>query len=124
MDVTPLINENKKIIQSYGGGFFKINNLVFNDIIYLTPDDVIVLDLPKNIQELNINHFDFLSNNNFEQIILFGSNVQSFNFNQDLRYKLNKNNINLQFMDTGAACRTYNVLLAENRLISAILYPL
>jgi uncharacterized protein len=30
----------------------------------------------------------------------------------------------VEAMDTGAACRTYNVLLAEDRLVAAALLPL
>ena len=38
-----------------------------------------------------------------------------------LRAGLRKHGIVLEWMDTGAACRTYNVLLAEDRRLAAAL---
>ena len=39
----------------------------------------------------------------------------------ELRTKLREAGIGLEFMDTGAACRTFNVLLAEDRSAAAAL---
>ena len=33
-------------------------------------------------------------------------------------------NINIEFMQTGSCCRTYNLLIAENRRVGAIIFPL
>ena len=41
-----------------------------------------------------------------------------------LRAALKTRGIGVEAMDTGAACRTYNVLLAEDRLVAAALLPL
>jgi len=40
-----------------------------------------------------------------------------------LRAALRGRGIALEAMDTGAACRTYNVLLAEDRCVAAALLP-
>jgi uncharacterized protein len=40
-----------------------------------------------------------------------------------LRSALRASGIALEPMDTGAACRTYNVLVAEGRQVSAALIP-
>ena len=42
---------------------------------------------------------------------------------KDLRQGLREAGIVLEPMDTGAACRTYNVLMAEGRLVAAALIP-
>jgi uncharacterized protein len=39
----------------------------------------------------------------------------------DLRRALAKAGLVLEWMDTGAACRTFNVLLTENRAVAAAL---
>jgi uncharacterized protein len=41
-----------------------------------------------------------------------------------LRNALHATGIVLEPMDTGAACRTYNVLVAEDRPVAAALLPL
>lgn len=41
-----------------------------------------------------------------------------------LRAALKVHGIGVEAMDTGAACRTYNVLLGEDRLVAAALLPL
>ncbi|MGD9829106.1 MAG: MTH938/NDUFAF3 family protein, partial [Hyphomicrobiaceae bacterium] len=40
---------------------------------------------------------------------------------EPVRYTVSGAGIGLEIMDTGAACRTYNVLLAEGRRIAAAL---
>ena len=40
-----------------------------------------------------------------------------------LRAALKARGIAIEAMDTGAACRTYNVLLAEDRRVAAALLP-
>jgi uncharacterized protein len=41
----------------------------------------------------------------------------------DLRAWFKARGVALEPMDTGAACRTYNVLLAEDRRVAAALLP-
>jgi uncharacterized protein len=38
-----------------------------------------------------------------------------------LRHEIEQRGLGFEFMDTGAACRTYNVLIAESRLFCAAL---
>jgi uncharacterized protein len=40
-----------------------------------------------------------------------------------LRASLRAKGVVIEPMDTGAACRTYNVLMAEGRLVAAALIP-
>lgn len=41
----------------------------------------------------------------------------------DIRMALKESGITVEPMDTGAACRTYNVLLSEDRRVAAALIP-
>ena len=40
-----------------------------------------------------------------------------------LRAALGTRGLSIESMDTGAACRTYNVLMAEDRRVAAALIP-
>jgi len=56
------------------------------------------------------------------EIILIGSG-KTLNFpNKEWGEYLNKRNIGFEIMDTGAACRSYNLLIDEGRNIVACLF--
>jgi uncharacterized protein len=58
------------------------------------------------------------------ELILLGLGRRGAPVAPDLRAALKAQGIGVEAMDTGAACRTFNVLLAEDRLVAAALLPL
>lgn len=73
-----------------------------------TPEDLIV----KNFDKL-------FSESDDIEILLVGSGIDLLPIKPDLRTKLRKANISADPMATGAAVRTYNVLVAEGRAVAA-----
>ena len=57
------------------------------------------------------------------QILLLGCGRRMQPVPQAVRQALRQAGIVVDAMDTGAACRTYNVLLAEDRRVAAALLP-
>ena len=57
------------------------------------------------------------------EILLIGSGAAFELAPPALRQALGARSIALECMDTGAACRTYNVLMAEDRRVAAALIP-
>jgi uncharacterized protein len=57
------------------------------------------------------------------ELLLFGQGPRMLLVPPALRQGLREAGIVLEPMDTGAACRTYNVLMAEGRLVAAALIP-
>jgi uncharacterized protein len=57
------------------------------------------------------------------QILLLGLGRSASAVPAALRTALRAAGIALEAMDTGAACRTYNVLVAEDRRVAAALIP-
>jgi len=57
------------------------------------------------------------------QILLLGLGSNMAIVAGELRARLRTAGISLEPMDTGAACRTYNVLVAEDRRVAAALIP-
>jgi len=55
------------------------------------------------------------------ELLLFGQGARMAPVPPALRQGLREAGIGLEPMDTGAACRTYNVLAAEGRRIAAAL---
>jgi uncharacterized protein len=56
------------------------------------------------------------------RILLLGSDARPAGA-RELRQQLAARDISLDSMDLGAACRTYNVLAAEDRAVAALLFP-
>ena len=53
--------------------------------------------------------------------MLLGTGAEPAIIHRDLRVELRALGIGLEVMGTGAACRTFNVLLAEDRAVVAAL---
>lgn len=134
MDVTPLLGEDQKIVQSYAAGRFRISGTVFEtDVIVWgstalpwlqAPDvgkEVMGNDRERQIENLlsSLAKLDFLSGE--IEILLVGSGKRGFVFPPSVRQKLRGICSSIEVMDTGAACRTFNVLTAEGRRVGAAL---
>ena len=113
MDITPRIPTGRKIITGYGGGGFKINHeftsgslLVFLDEV--RPWDGDVTALPQLLaQQTEI------------ELLLIGTGERTAQIDPATRTAFREKGIAVDVMDTGAACRTFNVLLAEERKVAA-----
>ena len=57
------------------------------------------------------------------QIVLVGTIDGARRAPLDLRRALETRGIAIEYMDLGAACRTYNVLAQEGRAVAAALFP-
>jgi len=56
------------------------------------------------------------------ELLILGTGWQSVFAPRELTFALARRGIGLDVMDTPAACRTFNVLVSEDRLPAAILY--
>lgn len=122
MDVTPLVPQGSQIIQSYAGGRFKISNVVYETPVMVFPDRTVAWDVASDFIALNVSSFSsFLSDK--PDVILLGTGKTHRFFTPDLRRALKEAGLSVETMDTGAACRTFNVLMAEGRRIVALLLP-
>lgn len=105
------------IIQSYGDGGFRIGGedytgsvIVLRDAVYTWP----VTSFP----DITADSFNILSDSG---ILLVGTGKTFALLVPELRAILSARGLTADAMDTGAACRTFNVLLAEDRPVAAAL---
>jgi len=75
---------------------------------------------PQRFEDLDSSHFDMLAELQPE-FVLFGSGARLRFPSPALTASLLNQGIGIEAMDTGAACRTYNVLIAEGRNVAAAL---
>ena len=123
MDITPLVPEGRQVIESYGTDGFRINGERYPDPIIVWPERVVPWPV-SGIEAAAIETLDPLfSAEPRIEILLIGCGATFALAPAALRAALGKRGIALESMDTGAACRTYNVLMAEDRRVAAALLP-
>lgn len=107
----------------YGDGKLIVNTEVHESSLIIFPDKLVSNWPVQSVDDLAPEHFSDISARNPE-IILLGTGVKQRFPSIDTRKELIAAGLNLQFMDTGAACRTYNLLVSEGRDVAAavILY--
>ncbi|MGH7088259.1 MAG: Mth938-like domain-containing protein [Stellaceae bacterium] len=122
MDVTPLIPADRQVIDSYGPGGFHVSGVAHRGAILVFPDGtcpwtaISVAALSEESLAPVLTHGGI-------EILLLGCGRRMAPLARELRLKLRAAGIVVDAMDTGAACRTYNVLLAEDRRVAAALLP-
>ena len=124
MDVTPLIPSDRKVISGYGPGMFRINDTVVNHPIMLFPGRMMPW-APSDHGKLALDDFTMLADQPEPvEVLLIGTGETMQFMPPKLRQAIRDMGPVPDIMDTGAACRTYNVLLAEGRHIAAALLPI
>lgn len=117
MDITPILAEGAQRITAYGAGEFKINNEIYRHAIILHPDKVEKWESPA-INQTIIEQLPSC------EIVLIGCGEKAEFVTAAFRQEVKQaTGAGIEVMNTGAACRTYNVLLAEGRQLVALLIP-
>ena len=121
LDISPVDFEGRNIIQSYGNGKFQISDKQYDHSVLVFPDQVIPWS-PIDTNNLIVDDFKkVLTVGPIVELLLLGCGKTTWFLPLPLRDELKEMGLVLEPMDTGAACRTFNVLLGENRRIAAAL---
>lgn len=124
MDVTPLIPEGRQIIQSYAGGRFKVSGQFYTDPIIVSPTATGNWNAPSSFMDLTeVDFSQIVEMARDVDVFILGTGNRGEFFPPALRTVLKAKGLSVETMDTGAACRTYNVLMAEGRRVVAALLP-
>lgn len=108
-------------IDSYGNGGFRFAEMSHRGSLLLLPSGIYAWDV-RSYDGLSVNDFAPIleEKSDLEFLLLGTGSVQHFP-SQDVRALFEAEGLGLEAMSTGAACRTYNVLLAEKRAVAAAL---
>jgi len=124
MDVTPQVPVGRQLIQAYGAGGFRIANTRHDGSVLVFPDHTVLWPVAS---------FDGIAVDTLAEIaaaqpkvelLLIGTGAAMMPVLPAVRAHFRALGIMFDTMDTGAACRTYNVLLAEDRRVAAALIAL
>lgn len=111
---------SNKII-SYSDDSFTLKNKVINSNIVISSDRLIENWSVTSYKILALQHMDEIIEWQPE-LILLGTGIEAGFQNYELLSYLATKNIGLEIMDTGAACRSYNLLIDEGRNVVACLF--
>lgn len=111
----------KYIIQSYGTDYVTISGKRYNQNLVVRPERLITDGLPQRIEELTADHCAVFYPYNLD-VVLIGAGAKIYFPPRAIFSPLEEQNIGVEIMDTGAACRTYNLLISENRRVAAWLF--
>ena len=124
MEITPLVPENRQIVQSYGIGRFKVSQIEYESSIIVLPLRTLSWAV-KALNDINFQNLaPVLEDNPPIDILLIGCGKSMQLLPRDFSDRWRQNSIAVDAMDTGAACRTYNILSAEGRRVAAALVAL
>jgi uncharacterized protein len=112
---------NIHVIRGYTAGEIIIGEQVYRRTVVVTPQQVITDWPPATIDALDAGHLDALCALEPE-IVLIGSGAAQQFPDHALLARAMARGIGLEVMDTGAACRTYNILASEDRRVLAALF--
>ena len=112
--------EGRNLFTGYGAGYVEVNRARYSSSL-LVSGERLVIDWPaRSVESLSGDHLAAIVELKPE-IVLLGTG-RAFHFPEPrLLAPLYAAGIGVEAMDTPAACRTYNILLAEGRDVLAAL---
>jgi uncharacterized protein len=113
------------LIRSYGGGELRVTDTVYRGAL--------IVSAAALLNEPHLTTFDSLLSDELwgadasrilaldPEVVLLGTGARQIFPPAAFSARLLRKSIGIEIMDTGAACRTYNVLVAEQRRVVAVL---
>jgi uncharacterized protein len=124
MDVTPLVKEGAQIIQGYADGGFRVSGQAYDGAIFVFQDKTLEWNVQADVKSLSEDDFTALTDIASDiDVVLLGTGKTLIFPDMVLKNALKDKGLQVEAMDSGAACRTYNVLMAEGRRVVAALLP-
>lgn len=120
-DISPLVPEGRQVIQSYGGGGFRIAGVAHRGSVIVFPERTMAWSVTTLGDASGDNLGPVIGAGARVSLLLIGAGRASAALDPMLRKTLRDVGVVVEVMDTGAACRTFNVLLAEERRVAAAL---
>lgn len=115
-DSTSSIN----VVRGYARGELRINDEVFRDTVIVTASARRTVPALADVADLTNEHATHILEHEPEVVLLGTGHRQVFP-SPAFGARFLQAGIGFEVMDTGAACRTYNVLVTERRRVVALL---
>jgi uncharacterized protein len=122
MDLTPIAPAGRQVIERYGPSGFRVAGVIWHGPVLVFPE-VTRLWTALEGAAVTSDSLQPVVEHGGVQILLLGLGSRMAIISHELRASLRQSGIVIEAMDTGAACRTFNMLLAEERRVAAALIP-
>jgi uncharacterized protein len=126
MDLTPIIAADRQVIEAYGTQGFRVSGVAYAGAVIVFPDATVPWRA-STMADVSAESLAAVTARaggaNAVEILLLGCGKQLRAVPRPLREALRAAGTVIDPMDTGAACRTYDVLLGEGRRVAAALLP-
>ena len=110
-------------MRAYTSRDITVQNQVMGTSFVLAPTQIVQDWRPRTVGELEIQDFDVVLELEPEIILLGTGEMLEFP-DRKIMSNMLEHGIGFEVMDTGAACRTYNILVQEDRaVVAALLIP-
>jgi uncharacterized protein len=119
MDLTPLVKPGLQLVERYGPAGFRVGGTIYKTPILIFPERTI--EWPDGA--LDEAGLAAIVDDGAVELLLLGLGRRIAPVPAALRQALKAHGIAVEPMDTGAACRTFNVVVAEDRRVAAALLP-
>ena len=113
-----------QLIRTYGPGRFLISDREWRQPVLVTPTVTTAWNVAR-AEDLTLESLEALKAAPAPtELLVLGCGARAIFVPPTLRAELKAAGLALEVVDTGSACRIYNVLLAESRRVAAALIPL
>ena len=123
LDITPMVPAGRQLIHGYGNGGFRIGEEAYSGAVLVLIESTVSWDVAA-VSDISLENLAPVIDEDLgTEILLIGCGAGAQPIGRPIRDGLKDAGIVAELMDTGAACRTFNVLLAEERRVAAALIP-
>ena len=123
MEIAPIQLVGRQVVLGYGRGGFLVSDQQWHGAILVFPDRTLAWDAT-TLADLTVASFRAVTEASpLPDILLIGTGARMAMLPAGLRADLRSLGLAVETMDTGAACRTYNLLVGEERRVAAALLP-
>ena len=110
-----------KVIRAYAPGRINVSDVMLAKSFIVAPDRLVEDWRPQHFEDIKAEDLKVALALDPE-ILIIGTGKEQHFLSGEMMAALSKGGIGVEVMDTAAACRTYNVLLSEDRkVVAAIL---
>lgn len=114
----------RQYIQSYGGGGFRVSGVVWRGSIVVFATRTIAWPVVAFAEASEAGFAAIFAKSPAPEVLLIGTGPQLEPLPAPLRAQFRAAQIAVDTMDTGAACRTFGLLVGEGRRVAAALVAL
>jgi uncharacterized protein len=124
LDITPAVPAGRQLIEGYRPGGFRIAGVQHAGSVLVLPERTLgwPVGVPEEITAASL--APITASEPPVELLIIGLGPRFGPVAAELRATLRRHGVSIEAMATDAACRTYNVLLIEDRRVAAALIAL